>query len=334
MTMYDDNRVVTLLREIDPPLSPPDRLQDVRRRARRGESRRASALAGVMAVVLAAGVIAAVQLPGRGTEVLTVAGAAQTTTDAGSARVTIHLDLVGLQAGLPADVQTELPKSMQMSGAVDFVHRRFVMRGSFSGEPFEQRGIGADRWDRTNDGRWEHSTDSGPGNDFDLIDPSRLLSKLTSGGETLSTSRKGDRTVFRLRVPSKLLFDGDGGDGAIDVRVEADDDGRVRTLSTTVRQPSAGGFAITVTFDDFGIDVDVQPPPADQVTEAGDNGGSSGTSQEFSGTTGSSSSPEDRKKVCEQIKAFKAQQPAPKTEQERAQRAQFDQAIAQACAKS
>jgi hypothetical protein len=50
-----------------------------------------------------------------------------------------------------------------------------------------------------------------------------------------------------------------------------------------------------------------------------------------SGSGSSSTSPEERKRVCEQIKAFKAQQPAPRTAEEKARQKQFDDGMAQAC---
>src|SRR5205085_1276854 len=134
----------------------------------------------------------------------------------------------------------------------------------------------------------EDSSDEG----LDQLDPGTMLARLTSGGRTLSTSRVGDRTVFRLRVPSKLVFETGDGSQPIDVRVEADADGRVRSLSTAEGQPATGSVKITVTFDDFGVDVDVRPPPANQVVEkpvtssSPSVGESSGSVQLDSGQTG------------------------------------------------
>jgi hypothetical protein len=344
MTMYDDNRVVTLLREIDPPLSPPDRLQDVRRRARRGESRRATALAGVMAVVLAAGVIAAVQLPGRGTEVLSVAGAARATKATGSAVVTFRATVThSTQAALPdGDLFT-------LSGPVDFKRARFAFTGSFGGQKLEMRGIGKDRWNKSDlttlipgvsHKPWVHSVDTAPVSGLNGVgnaDPGELLDALISKGTVLSSRQLGDGTRTVLRLPADVLGSGFGGTSqpaTDEVTVDSDADGRIRLLTSETAAKELGTIRVTMAFDQFGIEVDVQPPPADQVSEAPPSTGTSGTSEHFTVTTGSSSSPEDRKKACDTLKAFLKRQPAPKTDQEKAQRKQFEQAFAQACATS
>jgi hypothetical protein len=349
MTMYDDSRVVTLLREIDPPLSPPDRLIEVRRRARRGESRRATALACVLALVLAGGVVSVINLGGRGkTETLSVAGAANATTAAGSARVTFR-------AVVTKASQTAIPvgELMVLSGPVDFAREKFVLKGTFNGVGgIEERGIGKDRWTKYDMSKspgaglaagvlpnapWTHYRDNTPASDLAGVangDPTTLLTALKSHGQVLSTSAVGDRTRTVLRLPSDafgMTFGSALSTATVDTTVESDSDGRIRLVTTETTAPGLGTIRVTVAYDDFGVGVDVQPPPADQVQET-PAVGSTGTTQQFS--VGTSSSPADRKKACDMFTRIRQQQPAPQTEQEKAQRRLMDSSIAQICAKS
>ena len=325
MTRYDDDRVVTLLREVDLPAAPADRLTQVGRRARARESRMMTGLAGVLAIVLVGGVLGVTSLRDSpaGGDALTVAGAVDSTTDAGTARVTIRIDFSGLEASMPAGM--ELPRDPHLSGLVDFVHQRFVLRGNLTGQATEQRGIGRDRWDRVGAGRWEHSTDPSSG-DFDDVDPSTLLSKLTTSGKTLSTSRKGDRTVFRLRVPQQAVFGSGQEPGTVDATVEVDDQGLVRELATTTA--SAGvSITFTISYDDFGIDVDVQRPPADQVVERPRSQGSGG-SVELDGEV-SSETPES---ACAMLPTLEQQRSAGTDEQQKRAFEQMVAALRKKCA--
>jgi hypothetical protein len=333
MTMYDDSRVVTLLREIEPPVGPPDRLSEVTRRARRSESKRASALAGVMAVVLAAGVISAVNLGNRGTtEVLSVAGAAKATTAAGSARLTLRITLSG-------STRPELPDGdlMTLSGPIDFRKNRYRLVGAFTKQPWELRGIGRDTWMKSDfygalgGGKpWTHSRDDMGVKGFGAAEPTRLLAELTKKGRELSRKQVGDRTVVVIRISSDLFNTVTGAKNSpVDMTVEYDDDGRIRKMSSTQQTPF-GTTTGEYRYDDFGIEVDVQPPPADQVQESASSGSSSGSVTQTVPLTGTGSEA-DRKRACEQFRSFVKNRPAPKTDQERQQQAQFDEAIAQAC---
>jgi hypothetical protein len=350
MTMYDDSRVVTLLREIDPPFSPPDRLIEVRRRARREESRRATALACVMALVLAAGVVSVINLGGRGrTETHSVAGAANATAAAGSARVTFR-------AVVTKATQTAIPAGelMVLSGPVDFTHEKFVLKGTFNGVGgIEERGIGKDRWTKydlsksagsglaaellPNRKPWTHYTDNTPPADlagFGNGDPTTLLTTLKSKGEVVSSSEVGDRTRTVLRLPADAFgvsFGSAPHSSTVDTTVDSDSDGRIRLVTSETTAEGLGTIRVSVAYDDFGVGVEVQPPPTDEVQET-PAVGSSGTSQQFS--VGSSSSPADRKKACEMFKRIRAQQPAPQTDQEKVQRRLLDSSIAQICANS
>jgi hypothetical protein len=296
MTMYDDDRVVTLLREVDLPLSPPDRLGQVTRRARGLESRRATALAGVMAVVLVAGVVSAINLGHRGsTEVLTVADAADATTAARTARVTMVISLSGAAAAaVPGGNYT-------LSGPVDFAHQRYSLKGRLAGTDFELRAIGKDRW-TTQLGipgkKWLHMTDeTQAAGSLDQLDPSQLLHVLKRRGRELSRKVVDGRTVFVLKVPAEVLnptANPGTPDDVLTVAVDSED--RVRTL-TTARDASGGDSSVSVkiSYDDFGIDADVRPPPRVQVAELSDvtkQFGGSSSSGQISTSSSQSMSPE------------------------------------------
>ncbi|MCW2571918.1 MAG: hypothetical protein JWO88_1976 [Frankiales bacterium] len=340
MTMYDDDRVVTLLREVDLPLSPPDRLGQVTRRARGLESRRMSALAGVMALVLAAGVVSALSVHNRsGTDQLTVAAAARATQDAGSARVTIRVTLAKSASPLLPDGEL-----LSMSGPVDFRQQKLAFKGSFSKAPIEMRAIGKDRWIKSPEALlpggapakpWVHSVEvaSKGAADFASMDPARLLDVLTSKGTVVSRTQDGDRTKTVLRLPLdafRTAFGSSPPTVSADVTVETDASGRIRKTTAETTLVGLGTSLMTISYDDFGIDVHVQPPPADQVQEASATTGSSGASQTF--TLNGNSSPQDRKNACEQLKTVRAQMPAGQSEQEKKARELFDRAVAKACA--
>ena len=284
MTMYDDSRVVTLLREIEPPLAPPNRLGEVRRRARRAESRRASVLAGVMAVVLASGVVSALSLRDAGTtETLTVAGAAKATAQARTARMTMEIRFSGQAAS------SGLAGTYKISGLIDFEKRRYALKGSYLSQAYETRGIGKDVWVKqpTLPGKsWLHMTDTssstGSSSSFTSFDPAEMLDALTKQAVTQSSHREGDRTIINLRVRGGVLDSSEDRTSLHDVTVTVDDQDRVRRLETSEDMGELGRARFTLTFDDFGTAVDVRPPPADQVGEFADllsNNGPLGTSE-------------------------------------------------------
>ena len=337
MTMYDEDRVVTLLREVDLPQAPADRLGQVTRRARRSESRHATALVAVMAVVLGAGVLSAVSLRDRGnSEVLTVAGAANATSAAGSARMTMEFEFdakTQQQAGFPTG-------AYRVSGPVDFVNKRAALKGTTLGQQVEIRIIGKDRWMKVptpvgsggiGGKPWLHSVESATDRGSalsDFPDPTEMLEQLKAEGTVLSTRQIDDGTRTVVRVPVENAPASFEGETHADLTVDTDGDGRIRVMKsvTTLQEVSV---TMTLRFDDFGIDVDVQPPPADQVQESASS--SSSGSQTFSGGVSSSASPEDRQRACETFKASRAQQPTPRTEQEKEQLKRFDEMVAQVC---
>ena len=302
---YDESHVVTLLREVEPPAAPPDRLREVTRRARAREARRATALATALGLVLVGGIAGAVSLAGKADrEVLTVAQAAQTTAETGSARVTVSIDV-------PMGGFT-------LSGPVDFRDGRYALKGTFAGGTFEMRGIGKDRWTKAPGfvaevaGKpWLHSTEDQPVNGPDSIagaEPTKLLASLTREGKQLSRRQAGDRTVTVMEVPRRVL--GSGGDDRVRVRVEVDGEGRVRLLSYTDDDSGFGAAKMSMAYDDFGIDVDVRPPPADQVAELADV--TSGLKE--SGGFGSGKTPELCKMLKEQAEQAVGQAPAEQRE--------------------
>jgi hypothetical protein len=343
MTRYDDERVVTLLRDIDLPGPPADRLGAVTRRARAAESRRLSLLAGAMSVVLIGGLAGAVSLRSRPAEqVLTVADSARTTQDAGSARLSLRITVVrSAQALVPVG------DLMTLSGPVDFRHNRYALTGAFQKTKAEVRGIGKDQWvhislaaalpgfpvgGSLSTKPWIHSVTSStsPASVLQTMDPSSLLDALTTKGTTVSRRTNGDRTSTVVRIPSGALggLDATGG-RRVDVTVQSDSAGRIRLLSYDAGLPGVGTMRTSVRYDDFGIDVQVTPPPADQVQEAPTASGGGITTKHFSGTTGSS--PADRKKACTAIRAAMKQQPAPTTEQQKQAYAQFQQLAKRIC---
>jgi hypothetical protein len=340
MTMYDDSRVVTLLREIEPPMGPADRLLDVRRRARRSESRRASALAGVMAVVMTAGVVSAISLGGRGnTETLSVAGAANATAAAGSAMFSMEMTVTK-----SANPSLAVGPLMTLKGPGRFDGSRFSLVGTFMKQPLELRGIGKDRWFKTvlpagfgtsQQKPWTHSVETGKPSttvlgDFNSADPTELLDVLKSKGETVSQVQVGDRTKTVLRLPADEFGGFGGAPGSqTEVTVLSDADGRIRVMTSVMDAAGLGTTRTTIRYDDFGIEFDVRPPPADQVQEQSDV--TSSFSKDFTATIGSSSA--STKQACEQVRSFLKSRPAPTNDQERQQQAQFDQTVAKICAK-
>ena len=286
MTQYDDTRVITLLREVPLPPAPPDRLTQVGRRARAHESRAMTGVAGALALVLVAGLFGLSSLRGddAGRQVLTVAGAAQATTDAGSARITMRMTF----DGLPVPEGTPSSSLVTLTGVVDFVREAMLLRGSIAGQTVEIRALGKDSWQRTvgrSDAKWEHSTTEND-DEFARIDPTTLLTALTAAGETLGTTRQGDRTVFRMRVPSDFFNETAPAEGLMDVRVTVDPDGLVRELVFVADQGDGVRVTSAMTFDDFGVAVDVRPPPAGQVvTRPSGSDSGSGTGELHSEVT-------------------------------------------------
>jgi hypothetical protein len=191
---------------------------------------------------------------------------------------------------------------MVMSGVVDFAHERYELRGSFGGIETETRAIGADQWSRTQQTRdtakpWIHLTRvDEPGQGIGATEPGRVLQELTAAGTELSRRRKGDRTILVVRAPRSILSARD--DRAVaDIRVEVDRDGRIRRLDMDWDED---GGSVSVSYDDFGVAVDVAPPPAAEVTESADMFADVlGTTDSEDGRVGCELFDEQRKKLVE-----------------------------------
>ena len=130
-----------------------------------------------MAVVLVAGVVAALNLGNRnGTESLSVAGAAKATVDTGSARISMQVVVKGGQK------TSVFPGGsvIDATGVADFVRGRYLLKGTSAGQSTETRVIGKDRWTKGSGlagfgnlaGKpWMHSADSSGGGDSVLSNP-------------------------------------------------------------------------------------------------------------------------------------------------------------------
>jgi len=343
MTMYDDDRVVALLRDIDVPTAPPDRLGQVSRRARAHETRRSSLVAGSMALVLVGGIIGAVSLHGRSNEqVLTVADAARATQNAGSARLTLRISVTRSTNPL-------LPVGdlMRLSGPVDFRHLRYQLTGTFQKSAIEVRGIDRDEWTKADlsgsflaiagaagasQKPWTHSIRKTTGSVLETVDPTELLDALTTKGTTLRRTTDGDRTKTVLQISEDVLGAGAAGAGKdVELTVESDADGRIRLLSYDTDTSGLGTTRATIAYDDFGIDVQVSPPPADQVQEGSAVTGSDAQTKTFSGTVGSS--PADRQRACDMLTTFERNAPKATTAEQKAGYEQFLSIARKACSR-
>jgi hypothetical protein len=79
-----------------------------------------------------------------------------------------------------------------------------------------------------------------------------------------------DRVAAGDRPRLEALLD-QYGTAPVDVDLWLDDDGRIRQLMTAVPLPPAAGGGraeVRMQLFDFGVDVEVVPPPAEDVTSA------------------------------------------------------------------
>jgi hypothetical protein len=173
--------------------------------------------------------------------------------------------------GLAEENETLHPA--RCSGAADHARRRLELTCSFGRDELEFaiRMIGDDVYimDDESEPKWAKQPAGGE-DPLAEIAPDRLLSLLR--GASVASEYGGEETVrtvsatrYRLTVDCEEaeLTDCKGGKAPVDVWIAADD---------TVRRISLedGGQSITIEFFDFGVDVDVEPPPADQVAKLED----------------------------------------------------------------
>ena len=241
------------------------------RASQRSGSGGVAVVATGLAVVLLGGVLSAGLMPEPREDVLTVAQAAQTTAATGSARVTIRTVL----GGSP-------PETFEMSGPVDFARNRYSLTGTFGGGSFEMRGIGREQWTKQDAlggvaGKpWVHMTLPESGEQPGFVsgaEPSRMLELLTREGRQVSRRTVGDREVLVIQVPLNEMLEPEAASRPgpdVEVTVEVDQQDRVRRVAFDPAGAGLESGATTLSYDDFGIEVDVRPPPADQVADMSD----------------------------------------------------------------
>jgi hypothetical protein len=260
----------------DPPPTT-DLLQKVRRH---GRSRRRRALVPSLASVAGAGLAAAVAL------------AASTTTGAPSAQAQVaaavsltgqdsyrvHLTSTSTKSDGAAVTTEAVYDPVRRSGrlvgedgnevlVVDGVVYRPVPadQAAENGLPEGTRWIASDQAvpARTDPGADDFSELAGL-TDEALFDPQHALARVRSAdgvreeGRTTGEGWVGTRFAFKLTDRGWLAV------GTIDI----DDGGRVRRLDVKVRPPAGANWAsgrVVMEFSDFGIDVSVTAPPANQV---------------------------------------------------------------------
>jgi hypothetical protein len=119
------------------------------------------------------------------------------------------------------------------------------------------------RFGRDSEGKWEQSEDD-PDQPLSAFSPEKLLAMLRDASS--ETARIGEEDVrgtpavrYRLKVDREQADLGGGPPATAEVDVWIDDEGLVRRIQLD----EAEGF--TLDFFDFGVDVDIQAPPADQI---------------------------------------------------------------------
>jgi hypothetical protein len=152
-----DTRVIELLRDVDLPADPPDRLSDVRTRARRDGTRRLSAVGGALAAVLVAGVVGAFTVDTR-SDAITLVDVAEATEQAGTYRVVFDVEpdasmLQGLPAGafmrFSLDIDSANDRSIGRVQVVGADGAAAAGMAEYLAGGGESRTIGKDMWVKT-----------------------------------------------------------------------------------------------------------------------------------------------------------------------------------------
>lgn len=244
--------VVDLLRDVPLPDDPFDRYAGVVAHRRTGDRRRYAVLGASLVTVLAVGAVAAVSLQPR-----------PETADAAS-----------VLSASPTTARTELrigsgAQEQVATGLVDFAHHASVLlaRGPFGVS--ETRQIGLDMWVKTPGfaiaaGKpWTHSVrraKSSSSLSFASPDADEVLTTLRTRGKLTRVGPAEVRGEATSEYTARI-------DKAQEVEVFVDDQGRARRFRVTITLPS-GPVTLQQDLFDFGVAVDVTPPPADQVAEA------------------------------------------------------------------
>ena len=186
-----------------------------------------------------------------------LAKAVERTEATGSSRVEIRV--VGLEGG-----QTE---QLSCEGAVSYARKRYrFMCDEVDLGRTESIGIDSFVYNRLgSDRRWQKiPTDDDPLLHFS---PETFLALLRDASE--KTERLGEVDVrgvptvhYRLTVDRKALVVGARTGETVSVEVWLDDDGLIRRIWV---EDDTGVVAVRFEFYDFGVDVDIEAPPADRV---------------------------------------------------------------------
>ena len=289
-----DDQLITLLRETPLPADPPDRYAAVAAQARTADRRRTTMLAAALAVV--AVTAAATALTWTTTPTASPESFLTSTTEAGTARITLH---TGTAADSGFDGAT---------GLVDFRHSAMELQLGTGTNRTTMRSIGNDVWINGSMAmlagspgkRWVHLPRAGTvGRSFGLLDPSKALSELEKQHATFT--RIGTATVNGVQVtdyevvvpPDSTTVDVNAVDMTDSGHVFVDDGGLVRRFAT-----DDGGLAMD--FTDFGVAVDIQPPATAEVIEMSAlSGGVASILTPPSGTASSPSlSAEQKARLC------------------------------------
>jgi hypothetical protein len=260
----------------DPPPTT-DLLQKVRRH---GRSRRRRVLVPSLASVAVAGLVAAVALAAA---TITSAPSAQAQVAAavtltGQDSYRVHLTSTSTKSDGAAVTTEAVYDPVRRSGrlvgedgnevlVVDGVVYRPVLadQAAENGLPEGTRWIASDLAvpGRTDPEADDFSELAGL-TDEALFDPQHALERVRSAGEVREQGRASGEGWVATRFAFELTDRGWLAVGAIDI----DDGGRVRRLDVRVRPPAGANWAsgqVVMEFSDFGIDVSVTAPPANQV---------------------------------------------------------------------
>jgi len=243
---------------------------------------------------------------------LTASGIARTTTAAGTARLELREPLAANPtAGTPARVDVA-------TGEIDLAHARGAVQGDTPGVgAYEIRWIGRHTYVHSPMLSTPHGAqssrswiESGPGTDDAVsVDPltgflftadplavfrSSAARVVTIGHETVrgvATTHVRmtlDLAALTARLRSQGYTVDDPGRATEPADLWVDAQGRLRRMTSLGRSGGATG-TITLELFDYGVRVDVQPPPADQIVH-GQSSSSSGSSSASSSATSSTTS--------------------------------------------
>jgi hypothetical protein len=182
----------------------------------------------------------------------------------GTARAAIGFESIHGPEGVPTGCTMDL----------DFEHDRAQMHCEGSGlaermdGPIDVRIIGATSYVRIGkSASWAKVIDEDPG--LARLDPRKLLAELQKGAKQLAVV--GDETIAGVKTTHYRVVLGPGveeiGPPGSTAQLWIDEDGLVRRLRTEERgSEEADVMAVVADFSDFGEELDIQPPPADQVS--------------------------------------------------------------------